>query len=82
METFAEDWAFTARERLDGDAWFPGDRRRRRRPARGIASGPDEDNEKLMWTTASAIGRAERRVRIVTPLFPAGRPAGLATREA
>lgn len=69
METFAEDWAFTTGERLSGDVWFPrltacGDI-----PARGIASGPDEDNEKLMWTMASAIGRAEERVRIVTPYF-------------
>ncbi|MBZ9936378.1 phospholipase D-like domain-containing protein [Mesorhizobium sp. BR1-1-16] len=69
METFAEDWAFTTGERLDGLAWFPEIGGAGDIPARGIASGPDEDNEKLMWTMASAISRAEHRVRILTPYF-------------
>ncbi len=69
METFAEDWAFTTGERLDGPAWFPELGAAGDIPARGIASGPDEDNEKLMWTMASAISRAEKRVRVVTPYF-------------
>ena len=69
METFAEDWAFTTGEVLDGPAWFPEIGAAGDIPARGIASGPDEDNEKLMWTMASAISRAEQRVRVVTPYF-------------
>lgn len=69
METFAEDWAFTTGERLTGAPWFGEISAAGDIPARGIASGPDEDNEKLMWTMASAIGRAEKRVRIVTPYF-------------
>lgn len=69
METFAEDWAFTTGERLLGPLYFPEITVAGEVPARGISSGPDEDNEKLMWTMASAIGRAERRVRIVTPYF-------------
>ncbi|WEK49951.1 MAG: phospholipase D-like domain-containing protein [Candidatus Kaistia colombiensis] len=69
METFAEDWAFTANELLAGPAWFPEIGGGGTIPARGIASGPDEDNEKLMWTMAAAIARAERRIRIVTPYF-------------
>ena len=69
METFAEDWAFTTGEVLDGENWFPEIVAAGNVPARGIASGPDEDNEKLMWTMAAAIGRAERRIRILTPYF-------------
>jgi cardiolipin synthase len=69
METFAEDWAFTTHEVLESADWFPEIVAVGAIPARGIASGPDEDNEKLMWTMASAIGRAERRIRIVTPYF-------------
>jgi cardiolipin synthase len=69
METFAEDWAFTVDEILEGPQWFPELGAAGTIPARGIASGPDEDNEKLMWTMAAAIGRAERRIRIVTPYF-------------
>ncbi|BCP54579.1 phospholipase [Kaistia sp. 32K] len=69
METFAEDWDFTTGELLKGPNWFPAIGAAGSIPARGIASGPDEDNEKLMWTMAAAIGRAERRIRIVTPYF-------------
>lgn len=69
METFAEDWAFTVDEILEGPHWFPELGAAGSIPARGIASGPDEDNEKLMWTMAAAIARAERRIRIVTPYF-------------
>jgi len=69
METFAEDWAFTTGEVLEGPAWFPKIEGAGEIPARGISSGPDEDNEKLMWTMAAAIGRAERRIRILTPYF-------------
>lgn len=69
METFAEDWAFTTGEVLEGPDWFPEIDTAGDIPARGISSGPDEDNEKLMWTMAAAIGRAERRVRILTPYF-------------
>jgi len=68
-ETFVEDWAFTVNEMLEGPDWFPEIGAAGTIPARGIASGPDEDNEKLMWTMAAAIGRAERRIRIVTPYF-------------
>ena len=69
QETFVEDWAFTTEELLAGPAWFPEIGAGGTIPARGIASGPDEDNEKLMWTMAAAIARAERRIRIVTPYF-------------
>ncbi|MCX5495113.1 phospholipase D-like domain-containing protein [Kaistia dalseonensis] len=69
METFAEDWAFTTKEVLGGPDWFPAVEAPGSVPARGIASGPDEDNEKLMWTMAAAIARAESRIRILTPYF-------------
>jgi cardiolipin synthase len=69
QETFAEDWAFTTRERLHGEAWFP-----RLEPAgpvlaRGIPDGPDEDFENIRWSLLGALGCARRSVRILTPYF-------------
>lgn len=69
QEIFADDWSFTTREKLEGEAWFPeiapcGDT-----IARGIADGPDEDFEKVRWTFLGALACAKRSVRIVTPYF-------------
>lgn len=69
QETFAEDWAFTTGERLEGERWFPtlvsaGDV-----PARGITDGPDEDFDKLRRVILGALATTRHRVRIVTPYF-------------
>ncbi|MCA9772480.1 MAG: cardiolipin synthase [Myxococcales bacterium] len=69
QEVFAEDWAFTTGERLEGDAWFPALESRGDCHARGIADGPDEDFEKLRWVLLAAIGCARRRVIVLTPYF-------------
>jgi cardiolipin synthase len=69
QEAFADDWLFTTREALRGDAWFPTPQENGHVLARGITDGPDEDFEKLLWTLLGALSIARRSVRIVTPYF-------------
>jgi cardiolipin synthase A/B len=69
QEVFADDWFFTTREALRGEAWFPDLAACGPSLARGIADGPDEDFEKLRWTLLAALTAAQRSVRIATPYF-------------
>ena len=69
QETFADDWEFAARERLEGDAWFPALSPAGEVFARGIPDGPDEDFEELRMTLLGALAVAQRRVQLVTPYF-------------
>jgi cardiolipin synthase A/B len=69
QETFAEDWFFSTRERLDGPAWFPPLAPAGGVAARGIRDGPDFDLGRLRWTLLGALACARRSVRIVTPYF-------------
>lgn len=69
QEVFADDWFFTTRESLRGDAWFPQLAPAGTTIARGIADGPDEDFEKLRWTILAALSAARHSVRIATPYF-------------
>lgn len=69
QETFAEDWAFTTRERLSGEAWFPTLGTVGSVMARGIPDGPDEDFETVRWTLLGALASARDTVRILTPYF-------------
>ncbi len=69
QETFAEDWVFTTREKLTGDAWFPEHAPVGAVLARGIPDGPDEDFEKLRTVLLGALSIARASVRIVTPYF-------------
>lgn len=69
FEAANEDWLFTTQEKLEGPAWEID-----RSPvgdvlARGIPDGPDEQLDVARWTLLSALGAAERRVRIATPYF-------------
>lgn len=71
---FAEDWAFTTRERLEGAPWFVplaplSGRDDADVLARGVSDGPDFDIDKLRWALLGALACAERRVRIATPYF-------------
>lgn len=68
-QTFASDWSFCTGEVLAGSEWFPQLGACGSAAARGIATGPDEDEEGLRWTMLGALARAERRVRIVSPYF-------------
>jgi cardiolipin synthase len=54
---------------LRGDSWFPKTENAGQVLARGVADGPDENFEKLLWTLLGAISIARYSVRIVTPYF-------------
>lgn len=69
QEAFAVDWAFVARERLEGPTWFPAITRTGDVWARGIDDGPDEDFDKLEMVLIGALAAAQHTVDIVTPYF-------------
>ena len=69
QEAFAQDWTFTTRERLTGDAWFPPLAPAGKSLARGIADGPDVDFEKLHSTIMGALSVAREDIVVVTPYF-------------
>ncbi len=69
MRTFAEDWEFTTREALSDDKWQANPDPCGGVLARGIASGPDEDSDRLRLTILGALACARHSVRIVTPYF-------------
>ncbi|NIM51258.1 MAG: cardiolipin synthase [Gemmatimonadales bacterium] len=69
MQTFAEDWAFTTKEQLSGEAWFPRPADSGTVVARGINDGPDEDFERARFVFLGALACAQKSVRIVTPYF-------------
>lgn len=69
QEVFAEDWAFSTGERLQGETWFPRLEPQANVFARGIADGPDEDFDTLRMTILGALASARQSVRIVTPYF-------------
>jgi cardiolipin synthase len=76
QEAFAEDWAFTTGERLEGERWFPNIAPAGGVPARGITDGPDEG---LRQTAARAHGRPGLRPPPGAhrhPLFPARQRPG------
>ncbi len=69
QEAFAEDWAFTTREVIDGAEWFPtlipaGDT-----TARVYTDGPDGDLEIMRNVLMGALAAARQSVRIITPYF-------------
>jgi len=69
QEIFAEDWAFTTHEILDGGKWFPKLEATGPVIARGIPDGPDEDLDKLRKVIMMALACSQKSVRIVTPYF-------------
>ncbi len=69
QQTFAEDWAFTTGESLEGPLWFPTRERQGSCWARGISHGPDEDFEKISDLLVGALSLARERVQIMTPYF-------------
>ena len=69
QEAFVNDWAFTTREILTGDKWFPELKETGDTIARVIIDGPDADFEKLRWTLLAALAEAQTSVQIMTPYF-------------
>lgn len=69
QRSFAEDWAFTTREILTGEKWFPQIAPKGNGVARGISDGPDEDFDKLRMVILAALATARKSIRIITPYF-------------
>jgi cardiolipin synthase len=69
QSVFAEDWQFTTRESLAGDAFFPELERCGDVEIRVVSDGPDHELNRILWTLFAALACAERRVRVVTPYF-------------
>jgi cardiolipin synthase len=69
QEVFTDDWLFTTGEALRGDSWFPRTETAGQVLARGVADGPDENFEKLLWTLLGALSISRHSVRILTPYF-------------
>jgi len=69
QEAFANDWAFTTGEILDGEIWFPELKESGDVIARVIPDGPDADFENARWTLLAALAEAQTSVKILTPYF-------------
>ncbi len=69
QEAFANDWAYTTNETLDGEPWFPGLPETGDVIARVVPDGPDGDFENARWTLLAALAEAQNSVKIVTPYF-------------
>jgi cardiolipin synthase A/B len=69
QDAFANDWAFTTGEVLDGQTWFPKLEGDGTITARAITDGPDGDFEKARWTLLAALAEAQTSVQILTPYF-------------
>jgi cardiolipin synthase len=69
QEAFANDWAFSAGETLEGPRWFPPAKECGSVTARVITDGPDADYDKLRWTLLAALAEAQTSVQILTPYF-------------
>jgi cardiolipin synthase A/B len=69
QEVFAEDWAFSTGEKLEGPDWFPPLTARGASLARAISDGPDIDFEKLSTVILGALSTARSSVQILTPYF-------------
>ena len=70
-EAFAADWCFASddSEDLSGDSWFPDIAAGDGAPARVVASGPDEDIEKIEFSMLQAVAVARESIAIMTPYF-------------
>jgi len=72
-EAFAEDWAFATGENLAGDIWFPdiadASDAADAAPGRIVASGPDEDIEKVEFAVLQACACAREQITVMTPYF-------------
>lgn len=69
QEAFANDWAFTTGEIIDGEKWFPEAAGEGDVIARVIMDGPDGDFENARWTLLAALAEAQVSVKILTPYF-------------
>lgn len=71
QHTFIEDWHLATGRMLDGQDYLPPQAPMEGAGAlcRGIASGPDEDLERIHWYLLAAFAAARSSVDVVTPYF-------------
>lgn len=73
FQVAAEDWQFTSKERLDGDAWeiapFSLEQRKSNVLMRVVPSGPDRANEANHKMIMGAFSVARSSIRIQSPYF-------------
>ncbi len=82
QDVFAEDWYASAGEVLEGDVFFSRLSEEADAYARAVASGPDENFEKIYEIVIGAIHAAGETITIVTPYFIPDRPLVQALRSA
>lgn len=66
---FAEDWAFTTGERLEGERWFGKPQAAGATLARVVMDGPEDEVDAITWTILGALACARKSVHIATPYF-------------
>ncbi|CAH0992128.1 Major cardiolipin synthase ClsA [Sinobacterium norvegicum] len=70
QETFANDWAFTTKEKLTDDIWYSDNIIEAGNCiGRVIADGPSFEEERMRWHFLNAINSAHHHIRILTPYF-------------
>lgn len=69
QQTFAEDWYFATRRRLDSEAYFPEPRRAGEHTIQILPTGPDQRMGILIQIVFAAVSSATSSIRIATPYF-------------
>jgi len=69
QQTFAEDWYFATRERLDDDSYFPQPGPAGRSIVQVLPTGPDQSLSVLAQIVIAAVSAARTSIRITTPYF-------------
>ncbi|QDV32960.1 cardiolipin synthase [Tautonia plasticadhaerens] len=84
QQAFADDWAFTTGEVLDGDPWFVPDPQPRAGETIGriVVDGPDIDSDPLAAVFFGALAVARESATIITPYFIPDSPLSAALASA
>lgn len=67
--TFAEDWAYSSEEVLQGARWFPEQDEHGDVMCRSISDGPDDDYDRIRNVLLGALASAEQSIQITSPYF-------------
>lgn len=69
FDAFADDWRFSTREVLEGEAWSTDERTHGDASCRVITDGPDDDIDKAWLAMFAGITQAKERIVVLTPYF-------------
>ena len=78
QQTFAEDWYFATRERLDREDYFSQPERPGRSIVQVLPTGPVHSVSPLAQILFAAVSSARQSIRIATPYFVPDRPVRMA----